>query len=121
MENTLNVKDKKYIEKIINKYEISNNEESNLEKLKKLHKKAKNGAIIFAYIFGTMGALIMGFGMCVAMEVIFSNLMWMGIIVGVVGILISLINYPIYKKMIKNGKRKYSNQILELSKTLLNE
>lgn len=121
MENTLNNKDKKYIEKIISKYEISNKEESNLDKLKRLHKKAKNGAIIFAYIFGIVGALIMGFGMSVAMEVIFPNLMWMGIIVGVIGMLISLINYPIYKKMINNGKRKYSNQILELSKTLLNE
>ena len=120
MENTINVKDKKYIEKIISKYE-ANKEESNLDKLKSLHKKAKSGAIIFSYIFGTIGSLIMGFGMSVAMEVIFADLMWMGIIIGVIGLFISLINYPIYKKLINNGKRKYSNQILELSKTLLNE
>ena len=121
MDNTINLKEKKYIEKMIREYEVKNTDESDLEKLKGLHKKARKNAYIFSYTFGTIAALIMGFGMSMAMEVIFAGFMWLGIIVGVIGMLMTLITYPIYKKLINNGKNKYSKDILELSKLLLNE
>ena len=59
--------------------------------------------------------------MCVAMEVILAGLMYVGIIVGLVGILFVSINYPIYKKLLNSRKRKYANEIVDLSKALLNE
>ena len=59
--------------------------------------------------------------MCVAMEVILAELMWVGIIVGVVGILLVSINYPMYNKILAARKRKYAGQIIELSKSILNE
>ena len=59
--------------------------------------------------------------MCVAMQVIFAELMWLGILVGVIGILMVSANYFIYKKLLAKGKEKYAEQILSLSNAILNE
>lgn len=112
-------KDTKYIEKIVKKHEVK--EETKLDKLRELDKKATKGATIFAYIFGSIGSLVMGAGMCVAMKVILADLMVVWILVGLIGILMVSVNYSIYKKLVSKGRRKYEKQILELSSELLNE
>ena len=61
--------------------------------------------------------------MSLAMKVIDTTLtfaMPLGIGVGLVGILLTSINYPMYKKILKSRKNKYSEQILELSDSILN-
>lgn len=112
-------KDTKYIEKIVKKYEAK--EATKLDELRELDKKATRGATVFAYIFGSIGSLVLGAGMSVAMGVILKELMLVGIIVGLVGILMVSVNYFIYNKMIARGRKKYERQILELSSELLNE
>ena len=119
MENTVNVRERNYIERIRSQYQLK--EETKLDELKRLNKKAKSGAKLFSYIFGTIGSLILGVGMCIGMQVILSNLMPLGIIIGILGIIIVSVNYFIYKKLLIKGKEKYSKRILELSKELLNE
>lgn len=111
--------ERKYVEKINKEYSVK--EISKIEKLKKLDVKAKLGAKVFAYIFGSIGSLVLGFGMSVAMQVILAELMWLGIIVGIIGIFMVTINYFIYKKLLNKGKNKYANQILKLSSELLSE
>ena len=111
--------EKRYLEKLISNYK--ENEITKIDELKALDKRVKNPVRIFAYIFGSISALVLGFGMCVAMEVILAELMWVGIIVGVVGILLVSINYPMYNKILAARKRKYAGQIIELSKSILNE
>ena len=113
------VNEKKYAEKMIRSY--SEKGETKLDELKALDRKAKKGASTFAYVFGSIGALVLGAGMSVAMGVILSELMWLGIVVGVIGLFMVSINYFIYKGLLNNGKRKYGDRILELSKELLNE
>ena len=63
---------------------------------KKEHKKI-NWAIVFAWIIGVVGALIMGFGMSKVMveDPSQTNLL-IGIITGIVGLLICVLDYPIY-------------------------
>lgn len=111
--------DKKYIEKMISKYDAK--QTNKLTELKVLDKKAKKVANLFAYIFGIIGSLVLGIGMCVAMQVIFAEHMYLGIIIGMVGILMVIINYFIYQKLLVKGKNKYASQILELSNELLNK
>ena len=111
--------EKRYLEKLISNYQ--DKEMTKVDELKALDKRVKNPVKIFSYIFGSISSLVLGFGMCVAMEVIFADLMWVGIIVGLIGILFVSINYPIYKKLLNSRKRKYANEIIELSKNLLNE
>ncbi len=83
----------KYVEKVINKY--TEKETTKLDQLKALDSKVKMPALIIAYVFGSISALVLGFGMCVAMKVILADLMWLGIVVGVVGIALCLLTYPI--------------------------
>lgn len=63
---------------------------------KKEHKKI-NWGIVFAWIIGVVGALIMGFGMSkVMVEEPSQTDLLIGIITGIVGLLICVLDYPIY-------------------------
>lgn len=108
----------KVVEKIVNSY--TEKENTKLDELKALDSKVKKPALIFAYVFGSISALLLGFGMCVAMQVILADLMWLGIVVGVVGIALCLLTYPIYKRILNSRKNKYREQILSISNELAN-
>src|SRR5574344_2615498 len=88
-----------------------------IDEAKKLDKKAKLPAIIFTYTLGIIGTLVLGIGMCLAIKVIGdgTNLMMvLGIIIGIVGIIMVVINYPLYTKILKSRKEKYATSILVL-------
>ena len=93
-------------------------ESSKLVALKKLDNKAKLPATIFTYSCGIISALIFGTGMCLAMQVIGSGIggMILGILVGIIGLIGCGVNYPIYKKMLEKGKKKYAYEIVQLAK-----
>ena len=95
-------------------------ESSKLVALKKLDNKAKLPATIFTYSCGIISALVFGTGMCLAMQVIGSGIggMILGIVVGLIGLIGCGINYPIYKKMIEKGKKKYAYEIVQLAKEI---
>ena len=94
------------------------------DELKDLDKKVKLPAKIFAYVFGSLSSLVLGTGMSLAMKVIGASLsfaMPLGIGVGVLGVALVSLNYPLYKRILKSRKQKYSKQIVELSDSLLNK
>jgi hypothetical protein len=102
-----------YVEKGITKF----------DELKALDKRVKLPAEIFAYVFGSLSSLVLGTGMCLAMKVIGAGLsfaMPLGIGVGILGIALVSVNYPMYKSILKNRKKKYASRIMELSNSLLN-
>ena len=41
-----------------------------------------------------------------------------GIIIGVIGMIGMGVNYPFYKRMLENGKKKYAFEIMELAKEI---
>ena len=111
--------DKIYAENIVNQY--TKKETLKVEQLKRLDQKVKSPATIFAYTFGIIGSLILGIGMCLAMKIIGndSNLFFvLGIIIGIIGIILVCINYPIYNKILKARKEKYAFEIVELAKEI---
>ena len=114
-----NENDREIVEKIRNNYVSKPMEPTKLEQLKALDKKVKVPAIVFAYIFGIIGTLILGVGMCLAMEVI-GNSMIAGVVIGVIGIVMVVANYPMYHKILNRRKTKYSSQIIAKSDELLN-
>ena len=68
-----------------------------------------------------MSALVFGAGMCLAMGQIGSGTTGsfvLGIAVGIVGMAGMGVNYPIYKRLLENGKRKYAYEILELAREI---
>lgn len=111
--------DKIYAEQIANEY--APKDTSKVVALHKLDAKAKLPATVFTYSVGILSALVFGVGMCLAMGQIGSRTTGsfvLGIIVGVLGMVGMSINYPIYKRILANGKKKYAFEIMELAKEI---
>ena len=113
--------DKIYAESIAKEY--APKDSSKIVALRKLDRKAKLPATIFTYTWGIVFALVFGTGLCLAMQVIGNGIigMVMGIIIGTIGIVGCGVNYPIYKKMLENGKKKYAYEIVELAREISEE
>lgn len=106
-----------YAEHIANEYSVK--KESKVIALKKLDRKAKLPANIFAYTNGIIMSLIIGTGMCLSMNVIGNgNFMILGIIIGIIGIIGVSTNYFSYKKILDNSKAKYAQDIIKLAKEI---
>ena len=111
--------DKIYAEQLANEY--APKDTSKVVALHKLDTKAKLPAIIFAYTFGIIAALVTGIGMCFSMNVIgngTSTMFVLGVIIGIIGLMGMGINYPVYRKMLAKGKQKYAFEIMELAKEI---
>ena len=64
-----------------------------------------NWGIVFTWIIGVVGALIMGFGMSkVMIDAPSQSELILGIVVGIIGLLICVLNYPIYSYLKGNQK-----------------
>ncbi len=97
--------DKIYAEQIANEY--APKDTSKVVALRKLDARAKLPAIIFTYSFGLISALVLGVGMCLTMgsgSRIGTSFV-LGIVIGVLGMVGMGVNYPIYLKLLANGKR----------------
>ena len=101
-------------------------ETTKLDELKALDKRVNNPAHVFAYVFGTVGALVLGVGMCLAMQIIGGLVMFgmsvdmvAGVVIGLVGIAMVSTNYFIHTALLEKRRRKYAEQIIALSNTIL--
>ena len=61
--------------------------------------------------------------MCLAMQVIGAGvpLMVLGIVVGIIGIALISVNYPVFLAIMKSRKKKYAERVIALSQELLNK
>lgn len=106
--------DKIFAEHIANEY--SAKKESKVIALKKLDRKAKLPADIFVYTNGIIMSLILGLGMSLSMNVIGNGKFTvLGIVIGIFGIIGVSTNYFSYKKILKNSKEKYAQDIIRLA------
>ncbi len=98
-------------------------EEDKLEQLRKLHNSATQKAQTWSISVGTIGVLIMGTGMSLAMTDIGAALgslaMVLGIAVGLVGMVLVALAYPLYNRVLKKERQKIAPEILRLSDELL--
>ena len=99
---------------------------SELDALRKLDSKVKRPANVFAYTFGSISAVIMGAGMSLVMTDIgvaigITSALVPGIAIGVVGLGMALLTYPIYKGILNARKKKYGAEILRLSDKIMNK
>ncbi len=122
----MNRNDKSFLaEKIRTQY--VKHEETDLDALRKLDRKVKRPANIFAYIFGSISALIMGIGMSLVMTDIGAVLgiaeysLPAGIAIGIVGIILAAVNYPIFKSILNSRKKKYADKIISLSEKIVED
>ncbi len=111
--------DKIFAEAIANEYSRKN--DSKVVALRKLDRKAKSKANIFAYSFGTAMSLVLGTGMCLSMGAIGSGTgfsVTAGVIIGILGFVGVGVNYPIYKKLLEAGKSRYAFEIIQLAREI---
>lgn len=109
--------DKIYAESIAKEY--APKDTSKVVALRKLDRRAKLPANIFGYGFGIITALVAGTGMSICLGAIGGDEhMVYGIVIGLLGFIGAAINYPIYKKLLENGKQKYAFEIIELARQI---
>lgn len=119
----MNKHDKEFlVEKIRTQY--TGQEHTQLDELKKLDGKVRRPANVFAWVFGSVGAIVMGSGMSLIMTDIGSSLgmvqvMVPGIVIGLVGMLMAIMNYPIYKRILSSRRKKYADRIMRLSDAVM--
>lgn len=112
--------DKVYAKRIAEEY--APKEASKVIRLQKLDQKVKMPVLVWAYSLGVIGALIGGTGMSMIMTDFGpkGNVGFiLGIILGIIGLLVCGINYPIYNKILKSRKQKYAFEITELAKEIV--
>ena len=119
----MNRNDQEFIvQKIRTQY--TEKESTELDELKALDAKVKRPANGFAYIFGSISAIVMGAGMSLVMTDIgaivgIQNPMVPGIVIGVAGMVMAILNYPIYKRILGARRKKYAEKIIALSDKLM--
>lgn len=92
-------------------------EESKLEEMKRLDALVQNSGVVEGLCAGIGGVLVFGLGMCLAMEVI-GHAQWLGVILGLLGIVGMLCAFPVYRKRFSKAKALHTPRILQLADEL---
>lgn len=91
-------------------------EDNKLEQLKRLDSRVKAPGKVVASLLGVVGALTMGAGMSFVM--VWENMMT-GLILGIPGVAVLLLAYPVYKLIIGSRKKKFAAEVIKLSNDLM--
>ena len=121
---TYSAKEQAEVESIRRKYLPP--QEDKMEQLRRLDRSASQKALVWAIALGTIGALILGVGMSLVMsdfgEVLGAyreNAMLIGIIIGVAGLVLVALAYPVYNHILKKERRRIAPEILRLTEELM--
>ena len=93
-------------------------EENKLETLKRLDYKVQSAGMIESLCIGIIGALVFGIGMCFFLEV-FAGVTWLTALFMIVGTLLMIPAYPIYRRIAHRTKEKLTPEILRLSEEIM--
>lgn len=119
-------KEQAEIKAIRQKYQAPEKAENKMEQLRRLDGAVTQKATTVSLVFGTVGALVLGSGMSLAMTNIGEVLglsaslaMLVGIPVGVLGIIFISLAYPVYNRTIRKERKKVAPEILRLTDELM--
>ncbi len=112
---TYSAKEQEEVNRIRKKYVA---EEDKMEQLRRLDAGVTEKATAVSIFVGIIGALIMGIGMCCAM--VWQGLWFIpGIIIGLIGMAVVALAYPVYQKIMKKEREKIAPEIIRLTDELL--
>ena len=98
-------------------------EEDKMTELRRLHAIPTKKAEALSLAVGIIGALILGTGMSLCMTELGAPLgpfaMVLGISVGLVGLVMAAVSYPLYRRTLEKERAKIAPQILRLTDELL--
>lgn len=125
MENTTNnnsfnytysAREQEEIKKIRSKYVAP--VEDKMEQLRKLDASVTSKATTIGLIIGILGTLIFGTGMCCCL--VWQGIWFIpGIVVGLVGMAVVAVAYPVYNRVIKREREKIAPEIIRLTDELM--
>ena len=110
--------ERREIARIRKQYEVKDEKQIKLERIRKLDSFVQNFSTILALVLGIMGTLIFGLGLSM---VLVWDIFVFGIVVCVIGVCPMIAAYPLYVITLKKNKEKYGEEILRLSEELLNK
>lgn len=93
-------------------------DKSKLERLKKLDLRVQNAGVIESLCLGVIGSLVFGIGMCFFLDV-FAGTIGIAALFMIIGTLLMLPAYPLYKRISKKAKAKFTPEILRLSEEII--
>ena len=114
------------IKRIREKYSYEKKEESSIERLRRLDEGVVKKAAHISVIVGVIGVLLLGIGMSFAMTDIGMGLgleklmsMAVGIAVGLIGIALVILSYPIYWGVIKRERKRIAPEIIRITDEIM--
>lgn len=111
---TYSAKEQEEINRIRKKYLAT---EDKMEQLRKLDAGVTEKATAVSIIVGVIGALIMGVGMCCT--IVWQGIWFIpGIIIGLIGMAVLALAYPIYQKVLKKEREKIAPEVIRLTDEL---
>lgn len=114
---TYSAKQRSEVERIRSKYLPK--QESKMEKLRNMDRATEKKGRIVSITIGIIGSLLLGVGMCCTMVWNTSMTVFvMGIIIGIIGIILAGIAYPIDRKITKRERAKIAEQVIALTNEL---
>ena len=113
---TYSAKQQEEVKKIREKYLPK--EADKMEQLHRLDASVNLKATMVSIIVGVVGALLLGIGMCCCM-VWGNHLFVLGVIVGVIGIAVVSLAYPLYNYVVKKEREKIAPEIMRLTDELM--
>ena len=123
---TYSAKAQEEIRAIRKKYAAPEQTEDKMAQLRRLDASVTKKATSVSLVFGIIGALILGMGMSLAMTDIGRILglagtmaMLAGIIIGIAGIVLVCVAYPVYNAIVKREREKIAPEIIRLTDELL--
>ena len=120
-EYTYSAEQQKEVEAIRKKYLPK--EEDKMDRLRKLHAVPTKKAQAASLSIGIIGTLIMGTGMSLCMTELSGFLggtaMFIGIPVGIVGMILVALAYPVYNRVLQKERSRIAPEILQLTDELL--
>ena len=122
---TYSAKEQEEIKAIRKKYAVQEQTEDKMAQLRRLDAGVYSKATTASLVVGIIGALMMGSGMSLVMTDIGEMLgtvlaMVIGIGVGVIGIGLVCLAYPIYNRTLKKEREKIAPEIIRLTDELMN-
>lgn len=99
------------------------NEENKMEQLRRLHNSATKKAQGWSIALGVIGALILGTGMSLTMtelgRLAGEYALVIGAAIGLVGMIMVALAYPVYNLVLKKERERIAPQILRLTDELM--
>ena len=123
-EFTYSAKEQEEIKRIRNKYAVPEETEDKMAQLRRLDASVYSKATTAALVIGIIGALVMGLGMSIVMTDIGAALgtilaMIVGVGIGVIGIVLICLAYPMYTRTLKKEREKIAPEIIRLTDELM--